>query len=151
MDGHEEIDRFHKAMQSKPTTFRAPSVAMYAAHFCYELGFESICLLGQDLATDGKTLYAGGATKYLAPGGSLDGFDIPVPGFWGEEVLTREDFAYYIEQYCLLTERWKFNNPELKLINSTEGGAYIEGFDHKAFRDHIDQIIADSKHEKKNT
>ena len=70
-----------------------------------------------------------------APGGSLDGFDIPVPGFWGEEVLTREDFAYYIEQYCLLTERWKFNNPELKLINSTEGGAFIEGFDHKTFRD----------------
>ena len=145
----QEIDRFHKAMQSKPTTFRAPSVAMYAAHFCYELGFDSICLLGQDLATDGKTLYASGATKYLAPGGSLDGFDIPVPGFWGEEVLTREDFAYYIEQYCLLTERWKFNNPELQLINSTEGGAFIEGFDHKTFRDHIDQIIADSKHEKK--
>ena len=35
----QEIDRFHKAMQSSPTTFRAPSVAMYAAHFCYELGF----------------------------------------------------------------------------------------------------------------
>ena len=106
-------------------------------------------MLGQDLATDGKALYASGATKYLAPGGSLDGFEIPVPGFWGEEVLTREDFAYYIEQYSLLTERWKLNKPELKLINSTEGGAFIEGFDHKMFRDHIDQVIIDGQLEKK--
>ena len=115
-------------MNSKPTTFRAPSVAMYAAYFCFEAGFESICLLGQDLATDGKALYCDGATKYLSPGGSLEGFDIPVPGFWGGEVLTREDFAYYIEQYSRLAERWKVNKPDLKLINATEGGALIEGF-----------------------
>ena len=38
---------------------------------------------------------------------------------------------------------------EFKLINSTEGGAFIEGFDHKMFQDHIDQIIADSSAEKK--
>ena len=145
----QEVHQFHNTMKSKPTVFRAPSVALYATSFCYKLGFDSICLLGQDLATDGKALYASGATKYLAPGGSLDGFEIPVVGFWGEEVFTREDFAYYIEVYSALAERWKLKKPELKLINSTEGGAFIEGFDHKAFRDHIDQIIADSKYEKK--
>ena len=49
-----------------------------------------------------------------------------MPGFWGEESLTREDFAYYIEQYSFLPNDAKVQQSELKLINSTEGGAFIE-------------------------
>ena len=101
--------------------------------------------VGQDLATDGRTLYANGATKYLAPGGSLEGFDISVPGFWGETVMTRDDFAYYLEQYAMLTKQWKLNKPELKLANCTEGGAFIEGFDHGKFADYLNQLNVDGQ------
>ena len=37
----QEIDRFHKAMQSKPTTFRAKCCNVRCA-LCYELGFDSV-------------------------------------------------------------------------------------------------------------
>ena len=75
----------------------------------------SICLLGQDLATDGKALYASGATKYLAPGGSLDGFEIPVPGFGVKKFLPEKILVLH-RAIFLLAERWKLNNLNLSSL-----------------------------------
>ena len=124
----QNINGFHELFKSKPTPFRAPSVAMYAACYCYQLGFKSICLLGQDLQlTEHCMLMVRQNTLRPAEVSRVLTFQCPA---LGETVMTRDDFAYYLEQYAMLTKQWKLNKPELKLANCTEGGAFIEGFDH---------------------
>jgi hypothetical protein len=133
----QHVDEVHQLYGTQPTPFSAPSVALYAAHLCQSLGMESICLLGQDLAAAGDTVYAAGATEHLQQSGEALQFNIPTPGFWGGTVHTRQDFAFYLEQYAILAEQWKQINPDLLLINATEGGAFIDGFDHMRFDDFL--------------
>ena len=42
-------------------------------------------------------------------------------------------------------KQWKLNKPELKLANCTEGGAFIEGFDHGKFADYLNQVSVDGQ------
>ena len=146
----QKITKVHEVFDSVPTPFCAPSVAMYAGALCFTFGFKSICLLGQDLASDGRSIYTNGASKYLQPTSDVSAFKIPVPGFWGGTVYTREDFEFYLEQYTLLTDQWKTLRPEISLVNATEGGAFIEGFKHLEFKSHIGNVLKSGPHEEKH-
>ena len=66
-------------------------------------------------------------------------FNIEVPGFYGEKVLTRNSFNYQIKRCSEIAAEWKDENPEINLVNATEGGAYIDGFDHMSLDDFLVQ------------
>lgn len=135
------LDSVHALLGTEPTSFTAPSVSIYATNLCRYFGIRSICLLGQDLAAQDGISYAAGATDHLLDLHAEIPFDIPVPGFWGGTVYTRSDFSFYIEQYSTLTAQWKSEDPNLQLVNATEGGAFIDGFDHMTFKDYLSVAI----------
>jgi len=76
----------------------------------------------------------GGLETVLAAGG-FDGktFVEPLrtlPGYYGGTVFTKTDYAIFHSEFKKIAEVVKLESPEIRLLNCTEGGAYIEGFEH---------------------
>ena len=94
------------------------------------LGFNNICFVGQDLAAAGEKQYADGATNILPAHSQLSMFNIEVPGFNGESVMTRNSFEYQIKRCAEIAVEWQTENPTINLVNATEGGAFLDGFNH---------------------
>ena len=105
----------------------APSIAVVTVQLLYELGFNPIILVGQNLAYKGKKRHSEGISY------SKDVTDKEIEkGIWvkdvyGNEVLTNEGYnnmrmqmEYYIKTL-----------PNIEVINTTKGGAHIEGADFK--------------------
>ena len=120
----------HNEFDTKPTPFNVPSVSIYGLCLCHHLGFKNICFIGQDLAADGDQQYAKGATELLPAHAKMSTFNIEVPGFFGNTVMTRNSFHYQIKRCTEISREWKNKDPNINLVNATEGGAYIEGFTH---------------------
>lgn len=101
------------------------SVATSAFNFARSLGGNPIILIGQDLAlTDGKDHADGYLHVYsadLMKARSEAGFD--VEGYYGGRVKTESQLLYYKTWY---EEQVKIY-PDVMIINSTEGGAKIQG------------------------
>ena len=110
------------------------SVSIYALCLCHALKFKNIAFIGQDLAADGDKQYADGATQLLPAHAKMSMFNIEVPGFYGGTVMTRNSFEYQIRRCSELANGWKTMQPGLNLVNATEGGAYIDGFDHMSLQ-----------------
>jgi len=140
-----KFNEIHRLFNSTPNPRIAPSVAIYCLQICITLGIKNICLIGQDLASDGKNIYADGATENLksvginSSSGDINEFIIPVKGFWGDTVYTRADYKVYLEQLELISQNIAEESMEIALTNATEGGAFINGFQHMTFRKFIQQ------------
>ena len=96
------------------------SVATAACAICKEIGFETIILVGQDLALTGEKMYAGKEKV------ALDKFGrqlINVEALDGSIVKTTTDYYSYIKWFERLIEKY----PTIHIIDATEGGAKIEG------------------------
>ncbi|XDZ70241.1 motility associated factor glycosyltransferase family protein [Alphaproteobacteria bacterium LSUCC0744] len=113
-----------------PTPFDAPSVAIYGLTLCYLLGFESLCFVGQDLASSNTSQYANGATSLLPAHSDISTFNIEVDGFYGGKVMTRSAYHGQLLRCEHIASELNLNAPYLRLFNATEGGAYINGFEH---------------------
>lgn len=124
----------HEKLGSKPIPFDAPSVSVYALYLCNLLKFKNICFVGQDLAADGCKQYADGATTLLPAHAKLSTFDIEVPGFYGDKVLTRSAYYHQIKKCSVIAKDLTEQKSEIKLVNATEGGAYIDGFEHMSLK-----------------
>ena len=124
----------HKYLGTKPTPFDSPSVSIYALYLCNFLKFKNICFVGQDLAADGQKQYADGATGLLPAHATLSMFNIEVPGFYGDTVLTRSAYHHQIKKCSTIARDLTALGTDVKLVNATEGGAFIEGFDHMSLR-----------------
>ena len=120
----------HKKLGTAPTPFNVPSVSIYGLSLCHYLKFKNICFIGQDLAVDAGRQYAEGATDLLPAHAALETFNIEVPGFYGSTVMTRNSFEYQIKRCSEIAHEWQNKQPEIKLVNATEGGAFIDGFEH---------------------
>ena len=113
-----------------PTPFDAPSVAIYGLTLCYLLGFESLCFIGQDLASSDRLQYAKGATSLLPVHNDISTFNIEVDGFYGDKVMTRSAYHGQLLRCEHIASELNLKAPQIKLFNATEGGAYINGFEH---------------------
>ena len=145
----------HQHFETKPTPWSVPSVSIYALCLCHALRFKNIVFIGQDLAADGSKQYADGATNLLPAHSKMSMFHIEVPGFYGKSVMTRNSFEYQIRRCSELAQNWCQMQSDLNLVNATEGGAFIEGFDHmslKSFSESrsLHDISADKKVEFNN-
>ena len=118
-----------------PTPFDAPSVAIYGLTLCYLLGFESLCFVGQDLASSDTSQYAEGATALLPAHNDIATFNIEVDGFYGGKVMTRSAYHGQLLRCEHIAYELNFSAPHLRLFNATEGGAYIKGFKHLSLSD----------------
>lgn len=100
------------------------SVATLAFSLVCHLGFETIVLVGQDLAYTGNKTHIAGAFE----NNEKDNIDdcIMVPGNVEKEVPSPYDFNMYRIWFEDFIKYWK-NIKEVKFINATEGGARIEG------------------------
>ena len=135
----------HQHFGTKPTQFIVPSVSIYGLCLCHSLKVKNIAFIGQDLAADGDKQYADGATTLLPAHAKMSMFNIEVPGFHGEPVMTRNSFEYQIRRCSELANGWKTMQPDLNLVNATEGGAYIDGFDHMSLQSFAENGIFSKK------
>ena len=127
-------------------TLYGSCVSVAALKLAYNWGCSKIALIGQDLSFDSGKYYAGGT---YAPKHVLDTFAesesaqrYKLPGYYGGEVLTKNDYRVYHGQFCQLAEDIN-KKSDINLFNCTEGGANIAGFDNINLSDFIDFQIGD--------
>lgn len=93
--------------------------------FCFqmgaELGFQTIIIIGQDLAFTDRKAHAG---MGKAEDSDLIYGVTMVDGYDGGKIMTRGDFKNYIDWYNL---QIPLLAKERTIINATEGGAKLEG------------------------
>jgi hypothetical protein len=131
----DKVEGVASILNSSHPNLTAPGVSIYGVLVAQQLGFKNICLVGQDLAF-GETgdYYAPGGEKIMPDNIPLE--QLPenekceVRGFWGGKVTTRYDYALFIDQFSDLCMAWKKVSPDMKLVNTTEGGAYIPKMRH---------------------
>ena len=68
-----------------------------------------------------------------------------VKGFYGDEVETNNTFYFFGQSYEMFAH--ELNKSEIGLFNCTEGGMYIEGFQHCSLKDFIDSKIKNLRDE----
>lgn len=136
--------RVHKILTDKGETLQGGSVAHMCLGVGLLLGCDPIIMIGQDLAYDGDQSHFQQAdstgTLKQGPGGDIQwkvqdprchlfgssytmGPPISVPGYYMHQVVTNSGLASFITSF----EQFIKIFAETKIINSTEGGAYIRG------------------------
>ena len=124
----------------------AGTVAINCLYTAKLMGCDKIILIGQDLAyTDNNcysqnSAYAGfsvNESKTVEFEGEENKFEkqkeflsrdlLYVKGSNGKNLLTRPDYYTFILYFEEIAEQYA---SEIKLINATEGGAYLKGFEH---------------------
>lgn len=101
----------------------APTVAAVTLQLLILLGFDNVILVGQNLAFKGKRRHSEGVSysKDLTDDEIENG--IFVKDVYGNDILTNEEFNRMREQI----EFYIRLSPEVNVINTTKGGANIEG------------------------
>ena len=117
------------------------SVSHSAFDLMIEFGFKSIALVGQDLAF-AKTgeMYTDHAHLDMSEKRlKAMGERFSVKGFYGDEVETNNTFYFFGQSYEMFAR--ELNDTQIDLFNCTEGGMYLEGFQHCSLDDFINAKI----------
>lgn len=65
---------------------------------------------------------------------------LTLPGYYGGKVKTKSDYAIFHSEFQKIATAVVEDKIEIKLWNCTEGGAYIEGFDHISLLEAINRL-----------
>ena len=98
------------------------SVATTAMSFLLEIGVTDFILVGQDLAYTGDKSHAEGSLR-ASWDMDLSVNECMVEGYYGGQIRSSGEFVTYRKWF----ERKMMARPDINVINSTEGGARIEG------------------------
>lgn len=101
------------------------SVACSGFSLLYKMGFDTIILVGQDLAYTGNKSHADGTFQQSMPEEDTRGM-ILVKGNYVEKIPTRFDYKMYLDWFHMYVKGVK-EHRNVRVINATAGGAYIEG------------------------
>ncbi len=111
------------------------SVATFAFSLCIQWGFQTIILIGQDLALADMQRYAGGDRQ------KQEGIElIEVPDIYGNPTYTVRDYYYYLKWF----EEEIVLHSDVRVIDATEGGAKISGTEIKTLQNAVDECCAES-------
>lgn len=124
-----------------PDVSSGGSVACSGLSLLYKMGFDTIILMGQDLAYTGNKSHADGTFQETMPEENTKNM-IMVKANDGGKLPTRTDFKIYLDWFGMYIKGMK-EHRNVRVINATEGGAYIEGTEISALKD----IIAEVCHE----
>lgn len=114
------------------------SVATSAFGMLYMCGFETVIMVGQDLALTGNKTHADGTFKEHMPEEDTSKLQ-KVKGNCEEWVPTRGDFRHFLDWFVTYIDGARKNDPEFRVINATEGGAYIRGTEIMTLSEAIEQ------------
>ena len=135
-DGYELPAHIYKLNgKEMPSTSTGGSVACSGFSALYRMGFKTIILVGQDLAyTDNKS-HVDGSFQDKMPEQDTTGM-IMVKGNYQDEIPTEGILKKYLDWFEVYIEGIK-NYRDVRIVNATEGGAYIKGTELAALRDII--------------
>jgi len=128
---------------AQPIPIFGSSVSVTAVYLAAKLGASEISLIGSDLAFQEEIYY--GDYKPItgeATAKELTSPPLVIPGYFGGEVTTRPDFLIFKRELEEFAVAWGNN---LTLNNCTEGGAYIEGFNHIPLTEILSEETAKTK------
>ena len=114
------------------------SVATSAFGMLYMCGFETIIFVGQDLALTGNKTHADGTFEEHMPEEDTSKMRM-VKGNYEEYVPTRGDFKIFLDWFEAYIDGAKKYDANLRVINATEGGAYIGGTEIMTLKEAIEQ------------
>lgn len=112
-------DLFQKAGHRMYSLNNGGSVSTVAFALAQSWGYTKFVLVGQDLAMKGDVRYAGNEDH----GQDDKDIKIPIEGYYGDTVYTVPDLKIYLDWYEMMAR----SHPDFTIINSTEGGARIQG------------------------
>lgn len=122
-----------------PDVSTGGSVACSGFSLLHKLGYETIILVGQDLAfTDNKS-HADGTFEEKMPVMDTEGMEM-VKGNYVDKIPTRMDFRIFLNWFQEYIHDIKEANPNIRVVNATAGGAYIEGTEIRALDDIIEEV-----------
>ena len=132
-------DYFLKNMNDKDISIvqDAPTIAVVTLQLLYTLGFSNIILVGQNLAYRGKERHSEGVSYSWKVTDKEIENGLWVKDVYGNEILTNEGYnsmRQQIELYIKLL-------PNINVINTTKGGAHIEGAGFKELKEVMDTIL----------
>jgi len=150
----------------------AGSISIDCLYFAKYIGSSHIIMVGLDLAlSDGHTYsnFSANATSkvlidsktktlsfinvpeemehvFLAKGSASEDTIEPaleLPGYYGGEVITRPNYHLFHGEIVEIARVEQLSDKPTPLINSTEGGAYIPGFEHISLSNAIDKYLGE--------
>jgi hypothetical protein len=128
----------------------APSVANTAFDLLSKMGCNPIIFMGQDLAYTNNRQYAGNLEHDCNKDGNIDFSNhIKMKDIYGNEVYTTYSFLSMRNNFETTITAAKERNPELKVLNCTEGGINIEGAENSVLLDVIKNLNLDNDIAKK--
>lgn len=137
-DGHIIAPRIYWCVgKSLPMVSTGGSVACSAFSLLYKLGFDTIILMGQDLAFTGNRSHADGTFKEVMPEEDTRGM-LQIKGNYEDKVPTVTNLKMYLEWFEMSIKGMKGKRKKFRVINATAGGAYIEGTELMSLKDAID-------------
>ena len=111
----------------------ASSCTQVALWCLKEMGCDPIVLVGLDLALEDGKQYTDGCGGWTRSQGKLE-----VEGYYGDKVETIATYNTFRDQFNLIFQQPDFQR--IRCINSTEGGARIEGIEHISLQEVMDQL-----------
>ena len=152
----------------------AGSISIDCLYFAKFIESSCIIMVGLDLAiSDGKTYSKNSANSsskiiidsstetlsftnvskeleevFLAKGAaSEDAIErvLKLPGYYGGEVITRPNYHLFHSELVEIARLEKLQKKPTSLVNCTEGGAYIEGFEHIKLIEAIKRYLPKNK------
>ncbi len=121
-----------------PPVANGGSVACAGLSLLYKLGFDTIILVGQDLAYTDNRSHADGTFQDVMPEENTEGM-LLVKGNYEETLPTLGNLKMYLDWFEAHIKGMKEHRPAVRVINATAGGAYIEGTELMSLRDAIEE------------
>lgn len=131
---HEHI--FRELGYEMPCVYGGGSVALNIFELAVNLDFRTIIMIGQDLALTNHMAHAGKGELVQS---DLSPYTLSeVEGYYGDTVITRSDFKFYIEWY---NSKIPYLD-DITVINATEGGAKLAGAVQMPLSEAIDEYCS---------
>ena len=137
------IPRHIYSMHKKefPDVSTGGSVACNCFSLLYKMGFDTIIMVGQDLAYTDHKSHADGTFEEKMPEKNTEHM-IMVKGNYEEQVPTLLNLRMYLDWFQMYVAGVK-KRYHVRVINATEGGAWIEGTELMTLKDAIAQTCTE--------
>ncbi len=121
------------------------SVSHSAFDLAVEFGCSKIVLVGQDLAfSDSGEMYSSSAKLGKSERRvSHLGEQFKVKGFYGKDVTTTASYDFFAQFYRVFAK--EVAKKDIELFNCTEGGMFIDGFEHISLSDFLRNKVEKDK------